>query len=92
MAHAVRRPDLQSLPRGRAAMLAVATIVLGPVALASAALEINVFTAWTGTVAMLLGAWSQMISENRAERFATVIGATAGAVAVMIAASEGGWF
>ena len=69
--------------------LAAATITMGAVALMLLAVS-HQAAAWTGLVVVFVGLWSQLVSRTRPERFENVIGATAGAVALAIALSQGG--
>lgn len=69
--------------------LAAATVTLGAVALILLAVS-HEAAAWTGLVVVFVGLWSQLVSRTRPERFENVIGATAGAVALAIALSQGG--
>jgi hypothetical protein len=70
--------------------LAAATLALGALSLLLLAVG-HEAAAWAGIVAVFLGLWSQLISRTRPERFENVIGATAGAVALAIALSQGGF-
>lgn len=69
--------------------LAAATLALGAAALVLLAVA-HEAAAWSGLLAVFVGLWSQLISRTRPERFENVIGATAGAVALAIALSQGG--
>lgn len=69
--------------------LAYATFVLGAAALILLAVSYAA-AAWTGLLVVFLGAWSQLVSKTRPERFENVIGATAGAVALAIGLAKGG--
>ncbi len=69
--------------------LAAATATLGAAALILLAVS-HTAAAWTGLIVVFLGLWSQLVSRTRPERFENVIGATAGAVALAIALSQGG--
>src|SRR4051812_29921558 len=104
MAHALRRTGAHSSHGVEAAAawlddehvhtdqaLAGVTFVLGLVALISAAWDVHVFTAWIGVIATALGGWAQMVSQNRYERFLTVIGATSGALGLWFALNNGGF-
>jgi heme O synthase-like polyprenyltransferase len=69
--------------------LALATLVLGAAALVLLGVS-HVAAAWTGLVVVFLGAWSQLVSRTRPERFENIIGATAGALALAIGLARGG--
>jgi hypothetical protein len=69
--------------------MALATFVLGMAALALLAVS-HVAASWTGLVCVVLGAWSQLVSRTRPERFENVIGLGAGAVALAVGLAWGG--
>lgn len=101
MSHAVRshRPLVQAprprLPRTRDEVLAATTVVLSVVALVLALLGAYDAGAVVGLLCVLVGGWSQMISENRAERFESVIATVVGAVVLAACLAYGsdllGW-
>lgn len=70
--------------------LAAATVTLGAAALALLAVS-HEAAAWMGLAVVFLGLWSQLVSRTRPERFENVIGATAGAMALAIGLSQGGF-
>ena len=85
MSHAVpfRRPlhpPRPRLPRTRDEVLAATTVVLALVALVLTLVQAYDAGAVVALVCVLVGGWSQMISENRMERFESVIATVAGAV------------
>ncbi|MBK5306569.1 MAG: hypothetical protein JJD92_07790 [Frankiaceae bacterium] len=69
--------------------LAMATLVLGAAALVLLAVS-HEAAAWTGLVVVFLGAWSQLVSRTRPERFENIAGAVAGAVALAVGLAQGG--
>ena len=70
-------------------VLAMATVALGAVALVLLGFS-YVAAAWVGLAALAVGAWSQLISATRPERFENIAGITAGALAVAIGLARGG--
>ena len=69
--------------------LALATVALGAAGLALLAVS-YVAAAWVGLATLAVGAWSQLVSETRPERFENIAGITAGALAVAIGLARGG--
>jgi heme O synthase-like polyprenyltransferase len=69
--------------------LALATVTLGAAALILLGVS-HVAAAWCGLLVVFLGAWSQLVSRTRPERFENIIGATAGALALAIGLAQGG--
>lgn len=100
MPHAVhRRPSLHAprprLPRTRDEVLAASTVVLALAALALAVVGAYDAGAVVALACVLVGGWSQMVSENRTERFEAVIATVAGAVLLAVCLAYGsdllGW-
>jgi hypothetical protein len=81
----------RAVPRGLDSdhALALVTFVLGMCALALLAVS-HVAASWAGLVCVMLGAWSQLVSRTRPERFENVIGLGAGAVALAVGLARGG--
>jgi len=69
--------------------LALATLTLGGIALVLLAVS-HQAAAWAGLLVLVLGGWSQLISQTRPERFENIAGITAGALAVAIGLARGG--
>ena len=86
MSHAVQsrrlplHPPRFRLPRTRDEVLAATTVVLALVALVLALAGWYDAGAVVSLICVLVGGWSQMISENRMERFESVIATVGGAV------------
>lgn len=98
MAHAARRfPPLTLNTDGRSHPkengLAVFTFVIGLVAVVSSIWPgMHLLSCWAGLVALGTGAYSQMISATRGERFLNIIGLGAAAVGFGIGLAHGGPF
>ena len=71
--------------------LAIGTLALGIAAVILLAVSYEA-AAWTGLVAVVIGAWSQLISRTRPERFENIAGLTAGAVALAVGLARGSLF
>ncbi|MCU1591450.1 MAG: hypothetical protein JWP11_2706 [Frankiales bacterium] len=69
--------------------LALATLTLGAAALVLLGVS-HAAAAWVGLLVVFLGAWSQLVSRTRPERFENIVGATAGALALAIGLAQGG--
>ena len=102
MSHAVqsRRLPLQHLPRPRLPrtrdeILAATAVVLALAALVLAVAEAYDAGAVVSFVCVLVGGWSQMVSENRMERFESVVATVGGAVLLAVCLAYGsnllGW-
>ena len=70
-------------------VLAIVTLALGAAALVLLAFS-YVAAAWVGLIGVVTGGYSQLVSETRPERFETIIGITAAALAVGIGLARGG--
>lgn len=72
--------------------LAATTLALGALAVVLGLAEAWGASALSGLLALAVGGWSQMVSVTVRERFESVFGATAGAVAMAVAFSHGAFF
>ena len=97
MAQAVHGPlsflnsDGRAHPRENA--LALATLVLGLVALVTAFFPgLHLLASWTGLAGIVVGAWAQLVSATTAERFLTVVGMGAAALGFYLGMANGGLF
>lgn len=81
------------LPRTRDEVFAATTVVLAVLATALAFVEAYDVGAVVALACVVVGGWSQMISETRFERFESVVAVVVGAVvlAVCLANGSGIW-
>lgn len=77
------------LPRTQDEVLAASTVVLALAALALAVVGAYDAGAVVALACVLVGGWSQMVSENRAERFEAVIATVGGAVLLAVCLAYG---
>lgn len=101
MSHPVRsqrlplHPPRPRLPRTRDEVLAATTVVLAVAALALTVAGVYDVGAVVSLLCVLVGGWAQMVSENRMERFESVIATVAGAVLLAVCLAYGsdvlGW-
>ena len=83
------RPPRPRLPRTRDEVLAATTVVLAFAALALTLVGAYDAGALVALLCVLVGGWSQMISETRMERFESVIATVAGAVLLAVCLAYG---
>ncbi|WP_030615305.1 hypothetical protein [Streptomyces sclerotialus] len=73
--------------------LAVVTLVLGLIAVISAAFtHLHLLSSWAGLVGIVTGAWGQFISATTGERFVLIIGLGAAALGFFLGMAHGGLF
>ncbi len=72
--------------------LAALSLGLGLVAIAMAAFEAWDVALWAGLATVLIAGWSQMVSTTTRERFESIVGMTAGGLALWIGLNSGGYF